>query len=156
MRSIHGVRRWRRRVRGVAGEGAYATVELVAGIALLLLPVTLLVLTLPTWAERQSLAASAAHDAAVALTRSSNWPAGKARAEQVVEGMARNYGLHGNEPVQLTWDPDRGGASVERGETVTAVVSVPAPGVLIPGLGYIGRWDLTVRHSEIVDRYRSL
>ena len=45
---------------------------------------------------------------------------------------------------------------MERGETVTAVVSVPAPGVLIPGLGYIGRWDLTVRHSEIVDRYRSL
>lgn len=152
----HVLRRWLRWPRGAAGEGAYATVELVAGIALLLLPVTLLVVTLPTWAERQSLAASAAHDAALALARSSSWPAGKARAEQIVEEMARNYGLRGNEPVQLTWDPDRGGAPVERGEMVTAVVRVPAPAVLIPGLGYIGRWDLTVRHSEIVDRYRSL
>lgn len=137
-------------------EKGYATVELVAGIAFLLLPVTLLVLTLPTWAERQSFAASAAHDAALALARSSTWPSGKARAEQIVDEMARNYGLRSDEPVQLTWEPDRQGASVERGERVTAVVSVPTPGVFVPGLGYIGRWDLTARHTEIVDRYRSL
>ena len=140
----------------VRREGGYATVELVAGIALLLLPVILLVLTLPTWAERKSLAESAAHDAALVLARSSSWPSGKARAEQVVEEMARNYGLRNDEPVEISWEPDREGAPVERGEKVTAVVSVPTPGVFVPGLGYIGRWDLTVRHTEIVDRYRSL
>lgn len=137
-------------------DGAYATAELVMGIALLLLPVTLIVLTLPTWAERRSMAHSAAHDAALALARSSDWPAGKARAEAIVEEMARNYGLHEDESMRLTWEPDRGAARVDRGEKVTAVVEVATPGLFVPGLGFIGRWDLTVRHSETVDRYRSL
>jgi hypothetical protein len=70
--------------------------------------------------------------------------------------MARNYGLRGDDSMRLTWEPDRGVARVARGETVTAVIRVPTPGVFVPGVGYIGRWELTVRHSETVDRYRSL
>ena len=137
-------------------DRAYATAELVLGIALLLLPVTLIVLTLPTWAERRSMAHSAAHDAAVALARSTGWPTGRARAEQIVDEIARNYGLRGDDSLRLTWEPDRGTARVDRGEKVTAVVRVPVPGVFVPGVGSIGRWELTVRHTETVDRYRSL
>jgi hypothetical protein len=145
-----------RRPPQAADDRAYATAELVLGIALLLLPVMLIVLTLPTWAERRSMAHSAAHDAALALARSTDWPAGKARADQIVEEMAHNYGLRGDDSMRLTWEPDRGAARVARGETVTAVIRVPTPGVFVPGVGYIGRWELTVRHSETVDRYRSL
>ncbi|MEI8001360.1 MAG: hypothetical protein WCI50_08415, partial [Actinomycetes bacterium] len=51
-----------------AAAGGFAAIELAAGVALLLLPVTLLVVALPTWADRQTVARLAARDATRVLT----------------------------------------------------------------------------------------
>jgi hypothetical protein len=125
------------------------------GIALLLLPVTLVVLTFPTWAERRSMAHSVAYEAARAVARSRDWVAGKARAEQIAGEIAENYEMERWE-VELGWQPDRGASQVQRGEKVTAVVTVWAPGLFVPGLGDVGRRKLRATHTETVDRYRSL
>ncbi len=46
---------WQRRLRGARGdERGFVAAELVLGVGLLLFPVALLVLTLPTWSERQA------------------------------------------------------------------------------------------------------
>jgi cytochrome c-type biogenesis protein CcmH/NrfG len=125
------------------------------GIAFLLLPVTLIVLTFPTWAERRSMAHSVARESALAVARSPDWVAGKAQAERMTEQIVRNYGL-AQEEVRLAWDPDRGATEVQRGERVTAVVTVAMPALFVPAVGDIGSWETTIRHTETVDRYRSL
>jgi hypothetical protein len=48
------------RPHGRSREGGYVAAELALGIGLLVFPVALLVLTLPTWSERQTTARSIA------------------------------------------------------------------------------------------------
>ena len=57
-------------------EHGFVAIEWVAAVAMLLLPVVVLVATLPTWAERRHAATVAAREAARDLQQ--HWPAGNA------------------------------------------------------------------------------
>lgn len=135
-------------------DAAFATAELLLGIVLLLLPVSMLVVTFPTWAERHSMAESVAYEAAQTVARSGNWATGKRRAEALVAEMAANYGL-GRDQITLTWEPDRGDAPVERGEEVRAVVTIEVPAVAFPWGGEAGEWRTRAAKTATADLYRS-
>ena len=135
-------------------DAAFATAELLLGVVLLLMPVSILVVTFPTWAERRSMAESVAYEAAQTVARSNNWGTGKRRAEALVAEMGRNYGLT-RDQITLTWEPDRGEAPVERGERVRASVAVEVPAVAFPWGGGAGEWRIPAEKVVTADLYRS-
>lgn len=120
------------------------------GVSLLLVPTAVLVLALPTWVERQSLARVAAQEAARAVVLADDATLGEGAARAVVARTARNHGLTpGAVAVRI-----EGG--LRRGGVVTAVVSVRVPATTLPGLTGVAPFTVSSRHSERVDRYRSL
>jgi hypothetical protein len=132
-------------------ERGFVAGELALGIGLLLVPVALLVLTLPTWSERQTTARSIAREVArvVAVAGTCDRP----RALDLGHDMARNLGLPpGDIGVQLDC---ASGARLPRGGSVRASVTVAVPAVALPGIGSVGAWSWTAHHSEPVDQYRS-
>jgi hypothetical protein len=134
-----------------ARERGYVAGELALGIGLLLFPVALLVLTLPTWSERQTTARSIAREVAriVAVAGVCD----RTRASVTGEEMARNLGLSvGDIDVQLDCAT---GARLPRGRNVRASVTVAVPAVEFPGIGSVGAWSWTAHHSEPIDQYRS-
>lgn len=132
-------------------EGGYVAAELALGIGLLVFPVAMLVLTLPTWSERQSSARAIAREAARTVAIGGECDTGAAR--RVAATMASNTGLRGG-AIDVSLDcPD--GQRLPRGGEVTASVTVSMPAVDIPGIAEVGAWSWTARHSEPVDQYRS-
>jgi hypothetical protein len=134
-----------------ARERGYVAGELALGIGLLLFPVALLVLTLPTWSERQTTARSIAREVSriVAVAGVCD----HARATETGQDMARNLGLPpGDIDVQLDCAT---GARLPRGGNVRASVTVAVPAVDLPGIGSVGAWSWTAHHSEPIDQYRS-
>lgn len=125
-------------------------IELCLGVGLLLLPTVLLVLTLPTWVERQSLARLVAQEASRALAASPSWPQGVTDATTLARTIAVNHGLGPGE-LRLSL-----AGRLERGATVSATVTVRMPASPVPGWGGVGGFDVTEAHSEVVDPYRSL
>ncbi|HLI56322.1 MAG TPA: hypothetical protein VKY26_04720 [Actinomycetota bacterium] len=128
-------------------DSGFVTVELVLGLALLVLPVALIVLALPTWFARQDLARLAAQQAARAAVVNESPAAGQAAALQVTS----SDGLTGGQ-VSVSFDPS---SSFDPGGLVTADVSVPMPVFVIPGIGSAGSFRWTATFSERVDSYRS-
>lgn len=145
-RSARGVRGAAHRCLGA--EDGYVSLELVLGLALLVLPIALLVLTLPTWLARQNLARLAAQQAARAGVIAASPEQGAAAAGTVVA----DAGLDPATDLRVSWQP---GSSFARGGLVTARVTVESPAVSIPFLGGVGSFPLTATYSERVDRYRS-
>ena len=132
-------------------EGGYVAAELALGVGLLIFPIALLVLTLPTWSERQTTARSIAREVArvVAVTGVCD----RGLAAETGHGMARNLGLSpGDVDVQLDC---AAGGRLARGGNVRASVTVAVPAVTFPGIGSVGAWSWTAHHSETVDQYRS-
>ena len=149
MTSTRGARRARgagHRCPGV--EDGYISLELVLGLALLVLPIALIVLTLPTWLARQNLARLAAQQAARTGVIADSPEQGAAAAGTVVG----DAGLDPAADLRVSWEP---GSSFARGGLVTARVTVQSPAVSIPFLGSVGSFPLTARYSERVDQYRS-
>ncbi len=133
-------------------EAGFAAVELVAGIAVLVVPVVLLVASIPEWSARQSLARLAAREAsrAVALEGICRGSV----AESVVEAVEQGSGApDGALTVGLDCAP---GAALARGSTVTARVTVSMPAIVVPLIGTAAGWSWTAAHREPVDPYRSL
>lgn len=130
-------------------RGAVA-VELPAAIGLLLVPLALLVITIPTWPERQTVARSAASEAARTAVLASSWEEGTDAGDEIVALAAQNYGL---DPADLTvsWEGAFG-----RGESITATVTVRMPALVVPGLTTVDPWTWSASHTERVDDYRSL
>ena len=130
-------------------RGAVA-VELPAAIGLLLIPMALLVITIPTWPERQTVARAAAIEAARTAVLAGSWDEGIADGHATVALAAENYGL---DPADLTlaWSGD-----FVRGGSVTATVTVRMPALVIPGLTTIEPWTWASSHTERIDDYRSL
>ncbi len=135
----------RRRERG------FAAIELSAGIALLVLPVALLVLSLPQWSSRQGMARLAARDAArvVALA---GW-CDRDAAQAAVDRIAEDADLHPG-ALALTLDCE-GSVPLPRGGAVTAWVTVGMPVLDVPILGRAAAWSWTAPHREPVDPYGS-
>ncbi len=132
-------------------EAGFVATELAAGVALLVLPVALLVLTFPRWSERQVTARVIAREVARRSARDGVCDRGAARALGAT--MARNLGVApGDVDVDLRC-PD--GAALVPGSDVEARVGIAMPAVLVPGAGAVGAWSWTVRHREPVDRYAS-
>ena len=128
-------------------EKGFVTIEFVLGAALLLLPVTLLVLILPTWSERQSVARVASREAARSYVIGQNLEQARQVAFQVTDNAKIKQE---SVTVELTGDPK------QRGGTVRASVTVKVPVSAIPLLGANGdAFSLTSTHSEVVDLYRS-
>jgi hypothetical protein len=119
------------------------------GVGFIVLPVLVLVLTLPAWEQRAVDAQDAARNAARALATAGDWAQGEMAADQVVYEMVTSDGLEaGDVSTQLTGSLDPGG-------TVTASVTVLVPAGNVPGLGFIGALHYTASSTEHVDSYRA-
>jgi hypothetical protein len=135
-------------VRRVREQGFVAT-ELVAGIACLVLPVALLVLALPTWAERQSVARVVAREVGRTVARDGRCGTGDAgRLARVIAG---NHGVAARD-ITLTLGC-AAGTPLPAGGSLVVTVVVREPGLRIPGIGRVGEWSFTTHHAEPVDRY---
>ncbi len=132
-------------------ESGFVATEFAFGVAVLVLPVTLLVLTFPRWSERQVTARVVAREVARRAARDGVCDAGAARA--VGATMARNLGVApGDISVDLACAD---GAGLAPGSDVEARVTIAMPAVQMPGVGAVGAWSWTARHREPVDRYVS-
>lgn len=129
-------------------ERGFVTTEFVLSIAFLILPVSLLVLTLPVWAERQSMTRVSAREASRAYVVTADQNA----AQEAVFEIADNQGV-GRGNVTVTFD----GNPREAGAIVRATVTTKVPALKIPLLNaQMAEFELTDSHAEVVDLYRSL
>lgn len=130
-------------------QHGFVAIEFVAGMGLLLVPIGILAMVFPTWAERQDMGRVAAREAAriYVLTGS------ESEAQDTVSQIAQNYDLKANQ-VRLngfTTNVNDGGTSV------TASVTVEVPATSIPVLNLnADAFSFTVRQTEAVDTYRSV
>ncbi|MGH2732609.1 MAG: hypothetical protein ACRDJG_06700 [Actinomycetota bacterium] len=129
-------------------EAGYIALELALGVALLLFPVALLVIALPTWSERKSMAELVAREAARIAAVSLSLDQGRNAGRQVVE----NHGVDMGDVSGPTFTPD---SSLARGGRVTAEVTVRVPLIAIPGIAEAASFAWTTSHTERVDQYRS-
>lgn len=132
----------------------FAVVQWVLGLAFIVLPAAVAVLSLGPWYERAGTASLAAQEAARAAVLADDWADAVASASGVVEAVeGRSCGDgEGCLRVELTsTTPGR----LERGGRVSATVTVRMPLIVVPFGGTVGAFDYSVTHDEVVDRYRS-
>ena len=135
----------RRRERG------FAAIELVAGVALLVFPVALLVAGLPGWFDRQSIARQAAREAARAVVLD-----GGCRQEVAAAAASRIAAGDGLDSRDFQVELECvAGTALDRDRTVTARVTVAMPALSVPLVGSVGAWHWTAAHSEPTDPYAS-
>ena len=133
------------------GARGFVAIELAAGVALLVFPVALLVVSLPGWFDRQSVARQGARDAARAVVLD-GWCSPEI-ASAAVTRIARGRGLEAGD-VQVVLDCVADTA-LERDRTVTARVTIAMPAVSVPVIGSVGAWRWTAAHAEPTDPYAS-
>jgi hypothetical protein len=139
-------RRWR------PGDGGYVAAEFTMGVCVILLPVTMIVLALPVWSERQAMAQRAANESAREMALAASSASGLAAAERVVAEVAANYGIARND---VRGPNLSAGGGLAGGSTVVSQVTVRMPVMVIPLIGRVGSWSWTAVHAERVDDYRS-
>ncbi|MFI5046355.1 MAG: hypothetical protein ACHQIG_04775 [Acidimicrobiia bacterium] len=133
-------------------DDGFVAIELVAGLGLLLLPVAVLVFTLPTWSERQSGARAIAREVARETARSG--VCDPAPAVELAAEMARNLGMPPDAAsIALAC---RAGTVLEPGTDVEVGVTVRMPAVHLPAIGDVASWSWTARHRQPVDTYGAL
>lgn len=132
-----------------ADERGFAPLTMTLGLGLLVIPVLLLVLTVPTWEERTVDARDAAANAARTLVTADTWATGVAAADQTVATEATNDGLGASQMVVSY------GGALTPGATVTATVTVTIPAGTIPGIGAFGTIHYSASSTQHVDSYRS-
>lgn len=133
----------------VSGERGAAPLEFGLGVAVLVLPVAVMVLTVPTWVERQSAARVAAREAARAAVLTDSTAAAVAAGQRTATEVAVNHGL---EP--STFDVAITG-TLSRDDSITATVTAHFPATAFPGIGGVRAFTWSTVHTEKVDRYRS-
>ena len=136
-----------RRPRGDAGE--VTALPLALGVGFIVLPVLVLVLSVPVWEQRVVDAQDAARAAARALAVAPDWGAGALAAD----GAAREL-LQGDGVAAAQANLELRG-SLEPGSVVTAVVRVQVPVGVLPGVGRVGDLAYSAASSERVSTYRS-
>jgi hypothetical protein len=130
-------------------ERGFAALEFVLGIACIVLPLTLLAMSLPTWFERQSTARAIARE--VARTQAIELACVPEAGSRLGAEMSRNLGLSPAD-VEVTIDCPPG-ISLMGAHQVTAAVRVRIPALVVPFLGGIGGFSWTARHTEPIDQY---
>lgn len=127
--------------------GSSTSLALLLGVALIILPVLVLVLALPTWEQRVVDADDAARAASRSLAASGDWAAAVSAAQAAVLAVA-----DGNDLPPGAFTEDFGG-SLEPGGQVTASVTVAVPVGELPGLGTVGTLHYTAVSTAHVDSY---
>ena len=131
------------------GQAGFMAAEYALGVALLLIPVGLVVITLPEWPARQGVARVAATEAARTAVQQSDWRSATAAGAGAADEVARNYGVAtGDLVVSIA-------GGLGRGQTVTARVAIRMPAINVTAIGGVGSWTWTAVHAEQVDQYRS-
>jgi hypothetical protein len=129
-------------------ERGLIAVEWVAAIGLLLLPIVLLVATLPTWAERRHTATVAAREATRVLAR--DWPnADASRAVTVAREVAVDHGVAAGDVDVVVVSP-----GFARGDLARVVVRVRMPAIEVGAIS-AGAWHYTASEVRRIDDYRS-
>jgi hypothetical protein len=134
----------------MTGQAGSAPLSLVLGLGLLVIPVLLLVLSIPTWEARAVDARDAAATAARVLVTADSWPDGVSAANQAVDEIRASDRIS---PSDVKTDYQ---GSLTRGSTVTVDVTVVIPATEILLIGAVGSLHYTASSSELVDQYRSL
>ncbi len=133
-----------------ARDRGAAAVELPLAVGLLLLPISMVVMLVPQWPERQTVARAAAKEAATTLANAPDAATGMQRASEAVAAAAANHGLPpGSMSVEFSGDWCRAC-------TVTASVTVAVPAIDVPLVGTVGSFTWTATSSARIDDYRSL
>ena len=130
-------------------EAGFAPLTMMLGVTLVVIPVLLLVLTIPTWLERSVDARDAAANAARALATANTWAAGTAAANQTVTELITGDGLNPSD-VEVSY-----AGSLNPGATVTATVTVEIPAGVIPGLGHYGTVHYRATSTQHIDSFRA-
>ena len=129
--------------------GGFVAIEWVAAVTLLLVPVVVLVGTLPTWAERRHVATIAAREGSRALVR--EWPAMSPTAAQMAAlFVAADHGIDSDEV-----DVQVAAGSGARGSTVEVTVRITMPAIAVPGGPSVRGWTYTATSVRRIDDYRS-
>lgn len=131
-------------------EQGLAAVELALFTAVILIPLLILLFSLPTWWERQSLGRLTAQETARTLVLADSWDQGVARGHALAAQLAVNHGVDPAD-VQVVF-----AGSLERGGAVRATATVAVPALMVPLLTSVPSFTLTFSHTEAVDLYRSL
>ena len=126
----------------------FVAVELSASIALLLLPVAMLVVSLPSWSGREHAATVIARE--VARLSAQRWPvAADGEVDDLVRELATNLGIDADDVVVSVNE------QVDRGERMRATVTIRMPAISVPGIGTVGQWHWTTSNAVRIDAYRS-
>ncbi|MGA9597535.1 MAG: TadE family protein [Acidimicrobiia bacterium] len=144
------MRRLLARLRTEQTGAAYAAIEMVLVLGIILLPLLAGLAQLPRWVDARSTADLAAQEAAREMVLADSYEEGFAAAETVAATIVGNRGLDVGAIVGLQFE-----GVLARGETVTATVTLRVPPVILPGVGAVGG-DISVSRSatERVDDYR--
>jgi len=138
------------RIASEESGSAYAAVEMVLVLAIIVLPLLSGIAQIPRWVDARSTADLAAQEAVRAMVLADTWDEGRIAAERVVATIADNRGLDVGdiEDVSIVGDLNRGG-------TVTVTVILQVPPIVLPGVGPIGgEISLSRSASERVDDFR--
>jgi hypothetical protein len=129
-------------------DSGFVAIEWVAAVALLLLPIVVLVASMPGWAERRHAATVAAREAARELVDA--WPNGSADSAVVVATeVAADHGIAvGDIDVRVS------SLGEVRGEEVVVEVVVTMPAIGVSGMS-VGTWHYTARAARRIDDLRS-
>jgi hypothetical protein len=129
---------------------AYAAIEMVLVLGLILLPLLAGIAQLPRWVDAVSTADLAAQEAAREMVLADSYDEGYAEAGLVVATIVSNRGLDVGALQGLSFE-----GVLARGETVTATVTLRVPPVILPGVGPVGGTiDISRTATERVDDYR--
>lgn len=132
-------------------QRGFVAIELALGTGLLVIPVAMLVLTVPTWSERQATARAIVREVSRSAAIAGMCDPGT--ANEIARSMAANLGLDpGDVRVELDCVS---GHPLARGGRITAGVTVQMPALHIPGVTDVAAWSWSARHTEPVDPYRS-
>lgn len=127
-----------------------AAIELPLAVGLLLLPISMIVMLVPQWPERQTVARAAAKDAATVFANAPDVATGRELAQASVAQAAANHGLPSESLTVVL------GGDWCRACTVMATVTVDIPAVDVPLVGTIGSFTWSASSSARIDDYRDL
>ena len=130
--------------RGVSGA-----LDMTLAVGLIMLPIVMLVASIPRWVETRSMAELAAQEAARVVVLSDQLAAGQAAGEAMARQIATNHGIDGSS-LSVSY-----AGVLDWGQEISASVTVPMPLLSIPLIGEFAVTDYTAEHTERVDDYRS-
>ena len=158
------------RIRGEEGS-AGISIELMATLIILFLPVVLMTGTGVMWFQRYTAAQDLAADVARVIVTAPevvpgpNRPASGeydlpldqrlARVNAELPDLVADYGLNPAD-VAVTYNFADLPTEYRRGGTLTVTVTVTAPGVTIPFVGSFASRDIAADHTERIDQHRSI